>query len=326
MKTSHKIVLRIAVLLIVSGIGGYFYARQLFRAPQNQLLITGLPATLPFVWHAEDTGSGPVAHAGLLVPVQVPGCSRPCYLQFDTGAPYSVLYANPLAALQQQYPTMRLAFSAGGDTLKNFRCSLGNGQVLARTVKVLPLGAKQLPEAGSNEHLIIGTLGTDFMDGRVLIINYPQQQITLATAVPDSLKQRMVAVPLTFESRRVLLTPQVEGKAQQLLFDSGSSAFALLTSRIIWDKLVQPKAPVQTTTVNSWGKSLTAHTAPTAAQLGFGDQQVALGTVTNIEGTSFVQNLMMRVSGMGGMLGNAPFEHHTVVMDVKGGRFGLVSP
>jgi hypothetical protein len=33
---------------------------------------------------------------------------------------------------------------------------------------------------------------------------------------------------------------------------------------------------------------------------------------------------MMRVSGMGGMLGNEPFVHHTVVLDVKGGRFGLL--
>ncbi|MGY2132663.1 hypothetical protein ACW9KT_10560 [Hymenobacter sp. HD11105] len=325
MKTSYKILLSVIALLIVSGIGGYFYARKMFQAPKNQLEVTGLPATLPFAWHATNTGSGTVAHAGLLVPVRVPGYSHPCYMQFDTGAPYSVLYAHPLAALQKQYSAMQLDFSAQRDTVNNFRFGLGNGQILAHSIKVIPYGTSELPATTSGDYLIIGTIGTDLLDGRVLIIDYPQQQITLSTAVPDSLNQRMAFVPLTFDSRRVLLTPQLEGESQQLLYDSGTSAFALLTSRAIWDELAQPKALVQTSKVNSWGKPLTAHTVPTAAQLGFGRQQVALGTVTNIEGTSFLQNLMMRVSGMGGMLGNEPFVHHTVVLDVKGGRFGLVT-
>jgi hypothetical protein len=106
-------------------------------------------------------------------------------MQFDTGAPYSVLYANPLAALQKQYAAMRLAFSAQGDTVNNFRFNLGTCQILAHAVKVIPYGASQLPAANSDEHLIIGTLGTDLLDGRVIIIDYPRQQITISIVIPD---------------------------------------------------------------------------------------------------------------------------------------------
>ena len=61
-----------------------------------------------------------------------------------------------------------------------------------------------------------------------------------------------------------------------------------------------------------------------AAALSLGPLALPLGTVTYMEGTSWTQNLLMRFSGMGGMLGNEPFTRHTVILDVRGGRFGLV--
>jgi hypothetical protein len=58
----------------------------------------------------------------------------------------------------------------------------------------------------------------------------------------------------------------------------------------------------------------------------FGATAVPLGTVTYIEGMSFMQSTLTRFSGMGGMLGNAPFSQQTIILDVKNGRFGVVQP
>jgi hypothetical protein len=220
---------------------------------------------------------------------------------------------------------MRLAYTAGRDTVTDFRFAVGNGQVTARSMRMITLGARQLPPR-TNDPFVIGTLGTDLIDGRVLLIDYAHQQFSLSTAIPDSLARRFAFVPLTFGSRRVLLTPQLQGKPQQLLFDSGSSAFALLTSQNIWHTLAKAGTPVHTASVNSWGKTLTSHTVASAAQLSFGPQAIPLGTVTHIEGTSFLQNLLMRFSGMDGMLGNEAFKDQIVVLDVKEGRFGLLLP
>ena len=54
---------------------------------------------------------------------------------------------------------------------------------------------------------------------------------TLYTHVPDSLARCASFAPLAFESRRILLRVRVQGQERQLLFDSGSSAFVLLTSQ-----------------------------------------------------------------------------------------------
>ncbi|WP_045689196.1 hypothetical protein [Hymenobacter sp. AT01-02] len=323
MKLFRNILLAVLALLLVSGIGGYFYMRKKFEPGVNQLSVTGLPATCTFVWKADSTAQPVVAHAALLVPARLPGCPRTCYFQFDTGAPTSILYARSLAALRGRYPATTQTLLPQADTVRNFQFGLGSGSVQARKIKVLDYGRSTLP-ADSTEPFIIGTLGTDALEGRVLVLNYSTRQFSLRADVPTSLTSQTVFVPLDFASRRVMLNAAVQGKPRQLLFDSGSSAFALLTSRATWEQMAQPQARVRHAAVNSLGTTLTAHTVATAATLGLGQVAVPLHTVTYIEGTSFMQSALMRFSGMGGMLGNEPFAERTIVLDVRGRRFGLV--
>lgn len=325
MKLLLKISLAVLIFLVVSGVGGYFYARKKFQPPINQLTVTGLPATCTFAWLADTVARPAVPHRALLVPVSLPGCPRACYMQFDTGAPYTLLYSNPMVALRAQYPALRQSVAASADTLRNFRFAIGQSQVQVRRIAVRAhIGASSLP-ADSTAPFIIGTLGTDALDGRVLVLDYVRQQFQLASQVPDSLVARTTFVPLAFDSRRVMLHAQVQGQPEQLLFDSGSSAFALLTSPDMYHKLARPGAPEQTATVNSWGKKLTSHTVLTAAVVQVGSATLPLRTASYMEGMNWWQKLLMTSSGMGGMLGNEPFSEHTLVVDVPGGRFGVVN-
>lgn len=322
MKLFRNVLLAILTLLLVSGLGGYFYMRKKFEPAANQLVVSGLPTTFHFAWHA--SGTQPVTpHASLLVPVRLPGCPRTCYLQFDTGSPSTLLYANSLAALRKQYPATAQRLLPDADTLHDVSFSLGQATVQARWLRVLNYGAGELP-ADSTEHFIIGTLGADVLDGRVLVLDYPRQQFGLSTQLPDSLKRQTEFVPLSYESRRVILTAQMEGKSQKLLFDSGSSTFALITSHDTWQHMARPQAPVQTAASNSMGRTLTTYTTATPEAMHVNTLALPLGTVTYVEGTTLMQNTLMRFSGMGGMLGNAPFSQRTVVLDVEGGRFGVV--
>lgn len=325
MKPLFKVLLAVLLVLVVSAIGGYFYARKQFQPPVNQLTVTQLPAISSFVWDATTGARQAMPHAALLVPVQLPGCARTCYLQFDTGAPYSILYDNPLAALRAQYPATRTTLLPQADGVHNFRYAIGQAQAQARTVRVLHGGATQLP-ADSTAPFTIGTLGADVLADQVLVIDYVRRHFNLYASVPDSLARRATFVPLGFDSRRVMLDMRLQGEPKQLLFDSGSSAFALLTSESTWHDLAQPAATAHTAAVNSWGKTLTSHTIPTAAALQAGALVVPLRTVTYVEGMSWWQTLLMTSSGMGGMLGNEPFVDRTVILDVPGKRFGLMQP
>ncbi|MDF7811358.1 hypothetical protein [Hymenobacter sp. YC55] len=323
MKPLFKVLLAVLVVLVVSAIGGYFYVRKQFQPPVNQLTVTQLPATSSFVWDADTTARPAIPHSAMLVPVTLPGCARTCYLQFDTGAPYSVLYDNPLAALRVQYPATSTTLLPQADGVHNFRYTIGKAQAQARTIRVLHGGATQLP-ADSTAPFVIGTLGSDVLAEQVLVIDYANRQFNLYAAVPDSLARRATYVPMSFDSRRVMLNMGLQGESKQMLFDSGSSAFALITNQSTWKSLARPAAPVQTAAVKSWNKTLTSYTVPTAAALQVGPLTMPLRTVTYIEGMDWWQMMLTRFSGLGGMLGNEPFVEHTVILDVAGGRFGVV--
>ncbi|GAA3947731.1 hypothetical protein GCM10022406_31910 [Hymenobacter algoricola] len=294
-----------------------------FQAPANQLVVSQLPLSSSFVWQADSTARPVVAHRALLVPVRLAGCSRTCYLQFDTGVPYTLLHTKAVELLRAAYPATRAALAAPNDTVRNLTFTLGTGQVLVRRLPLLRGGSQQLP-ADSAAPFVIGTLGTDLLEGRVLVLDYARQQFRLTRQVPADLAARAAFVPLVFNSRRILFDATVRGKQEQMLFDTGTSAFALLTSQSIWQQLAQPGARPRVTAVNSWGKTLTAHTVATGEALHLGAATVPLQTVTYMEGTSLMQNLLTRFSGMGGMLGNEPFDNRTVILDVQGSRFGLV--
>jgi hypothetical protein len=325
MKTLVKILLAVVLLLVLSGLGGYFYMKQKFAPPANQLTITNLPATGPLRWTADTTVRPAVLHEALLVPVQLPNCARTFYLQLDTGAPYTVFYAHQLQVLSRHYPALRGALQVSQDVVHDFQFRLGGAPVVMRQAKVLLQGRPELP-ADSLEPYVIGTLGTDVLEGRVLVLNYARNQFTLTTQVPESLARRAEFGPLAFTNRRVLLDAGLQQKQQQLLFDSGSSANALVTSQSNWQELATPGAPTRTTAANSWGKKLLVHTASTDAQIRFGNLEAPLRTVTYIEGMNLMQRTLMRFSGMAGMLGNEPFLGTTLILDVKGGRYGVVRP
>ena len=324
MKPLLKILLPVLCLLLAGG-GGYLYVRHKFQPAANQLVVPHLPLVSPFVWKADTAARPVVSHAALLVPVTLPGCPRRCLLQLDTGAPSSVLYAHPLAALRARYPGLRQQMRPHADTVANVRLRLGGQPLQAHWLRLLPVGDHQLPPADSTP-VVIGTLGADLLDDRVMVLDYSRQRLTLCAHVPDGLARCTHFAPLAFDSRRVLLRARINGQERQLLFDSDSSAFALLTSHDTWNQLRGPDALPRETKVNPWGRQLTAYTVATPATLGLGPATVPLATVTYIEGTAFWQSVLMRFSGMGGMLGNAPFAGSTVVLDVPGHRFGVVRP
>jgi hypothetical protein len=132
--------------------------------------------------------------------------------------------------------------------------------------------------------------------------------------------------PMRFRERRVLLPAVVAGKETTLLFDTGSSAFELLTDRRTWRRLARTGASEEIVPVSSWGDTLLAHRIASDTRIELGGADLPLGRVTFIEGTGLMQNLLMRISGMGGMTGNRLFLDRILVLDLRQERYALIAP
>lgn len=109
-----------------------------------------------------------------------------------------------------------------------------------------------------SDTLIIGTLGTDFIEGKILVIDFKEQAIDLLDERPDQFSA-IAYKPFDFKGRRILFPASIREKKMELLFDSGSSAFGLLTPKDRYDAYTYENRKEIKYEANSWGNSIPIH-------------------------------------------------------------------
>lgn len=247
---------------------------------------------IPLVFTADQSA--------LLVPVTLK--TRPAkrrqYLQLDLGAPKTVFYRSPE--------------NRGMDSLFNIDLLIQEMPAHFNNIAIL-----HLPVSDS----IIGTLGADLFDGKVAIFNYPKKQLILAESLPE--KFRGTLQPFHFVGGRILLPAVLDGKSILLFFDTGSSAFNLVTDSATAGRFSRKGEKPLINAQQSWGKTLTAYTHASDDSIGIAGFRLPLHTVSWISGSDPVLAKRMRQAGIGGMAGNALFLNQILVLDMKRKEFGL---
>lgn len=322
MKNFKRILLVITLLFVAGNIGAYFYFRKQFTAPPVTLAPVGDNHTIPFHWVADSLRNELNPYAAMIVPVTLSGCPRTFYMQFDLGSPYSVFYGNKLRAIQSRYAIAPIKQHKGRNQLTAVEFNIGNMPVAASTIPVNQYEQSGINWTDTTTQIIIGTIGSDLIDNRTLTINYPAQTLAITRQVPDTLKAITIE-PFQWKERKILLPATLANESVNVFFDTGSSAFELLTNESKWHRLAHKDKPFQKYAVNSWGNKLTAFTAPTEHAITIASIAYPLQNVTRIEGTGFIQNVFMRLSGMGGMIGNKLFLNSVLVIDTQHQKFGL---
>ena len=104
MKFVKRILLILLALILVGGIGTFFYFKNKFmNAPPSTMTIVSNGEPFNFIWSAEKVNDKIEPHAALLVPVTIPRVDRTFYMQFDTGAPSTVFSYRNLLSINEKY-------------------------------------------------------------------------------------------------------------------------------------------------------------------------------------------------------------------------------
>nr|WP_295933853.1 hypothetical protein [uncultured Dyadobacter sp.] len=316
---------RCLFLLIALGSGVWInHARgqQARGLPANQLVLPATSHTIAFEWQGDSLGTNWEPYAALLLPVRLPGCPQQLYMQFDSGSPYSMFYRETLLGIAKG----AIPMTDSAQTLENYTFHIGTMPVTAKSIAVKQFSDPRAQSGSINPMVIIGTIGSDFMENRVIMIDYPQKRITNGAELPTSLKAEPLMSEFSFPGRSVLLPAIIHGAETMLFFDTGSSAFELLTDKENFDRMATPGlSPVQYQ-VTSWDKILTARTSPTRDSLTMAFTRVPIRHVTYMEGASAAQINQMRKLGIGGMTGNKLFLHHRLLLDVRNKKFAVLEP
>lgn len=314
--------LGLSVRVLVLALGLLWPASTLAQAGRLDLINAN--REIAFQWNEGQFGDRIEPHAAILIPVQIQGSPKTLYMQFDLGAPATVLLKDKVDSLALRVPGL----SIGQDgSVASFAFSMGEVQAEARNVQVVDVHSDRGIAWDEPQTIdIIGTVGADLLKGRILAIDYPHARMFVGDTVPSRLAAGDMH-PLVLTPRGVILTGvSIDDEAKNIMLDTGSSAFALLTDEADWLRKTEGGANATSFPVNSWGRTLTAHIAPTRSVARFGDTEIPVGEVAYIEGVTSAQADAMRASGMGGMTGNKLFVDKILVLDAIHNRYSVLAP
>lgn len=289
----------------------------------NNLSLPDKNYKFSFYWLGDTVANQWEPHSALLLPVTLSGCSRTFYLQFDLGAPNTVFYKNKLRQIHTRYPQTQPIEDAT-TLLKNYRFRVGNMPVQAKEIMLMDYASPAINWNRKNEIEIIGTIGADFIENRVIMIDYPSKKFYNRTEPPVKLSGTSGWSDFMFVRRSVLLPAVIEGKRTLLFFDTGSSAYELLTNKETAERLKIPGTVATKHTTRSWDRTWTANTVKTNDSVVIANQALPLKSVTFMEGVSSSQIEQMMKMGIGGMTGNKLFIGSVLVLDTKAKKFTVL--
>lgn len=304
MKILKKIVLTFLVVLVLAVLGGYIYFDQKFTPEKNYLAVDNESGFIPFKWLGSEKNA-------LLLPVHFSNDTITYYFQFDTGSPYTVFYSNSIKKISQIYVNKELAKTS---------FYIGKTKITSDKFKIYNHGNDN--DNNNDSLTIIGTIGTDILEYRKTIINFKENYIALnLSKVPSQFQTKLF--DFKFKKRKIIVKGFLKGQGENFLFDSGTSAYELLTNKQVWEDLKRPNSKINIEKSQSWDKVLTTFTANCNQKIKFDNQEIQLNNVTYVEGFSQVQYSMMKFSGMNGMLGNKIFLNNSLYIDCTQNKMGI---
>jgi hypothetical protein len=302
MKVLKKIVLAFLVVLVLAVLGGYIYFDQKFTPEKNYLTVDNESGFIPFKWLGSEKNA-------LLLPIHFSNDTITYYLQFDTGSPYTVFYSNSIKKINQISVNKELAKTS---------FYIGKTKITSDKFKIY----NHVNDNNNDSIKIIGTIGADILENRKTIINFKENNIALNLSKAPSRFQTKL-FDFKFKKRKIIVKGFLKGQEENFLFDSGTSAYELLTNKEVWESLKLPNSKNNIEKSQSWNNVLTTFTANCNQKIKFDTQEIPLNNVTYVEGFSQVQYSMMKFSGMTGMLGNKIFLNNSLYIDCTQNKMGI---
>lgn len=286
-----------------------------------------------FEWEGDTIGAHYYDKAAILIPFRLAGIPGSFTMQFDLGAPVSMLYGNTAGPLLARHPELLQKLDTANKTGIIEGRPVGALQDVSFYLDTVLFTHRQLAwfagfgdslstadtASASDQPAIIGTIGADLLADKVLIIDFPGQRLAIvdSLAVPDT--SRLVDIEITHG--RILVPVRVNGTEHKVLFDTGSSLMSLFFSTRNWDAYRDVSQPLDTLRVQAWGQYYNLYMAPAKAQVAIGHTVLQPDSIMANDLPQYYE--FYKNLGILGIMGNRMFYDKVVVIDFKHQQFGV---
>lgn len=286
---------------------------------------------IPFHWEGATLAGRRFDKVAITVPVTLDNLPHRFKLQLDLGATTTVLYGNTLAPYLAAYPALQAKFDATrtftiqsqkNGKLVGVRLKLGSVSFGRRDIGLFKQYGDSLTAATLRDTAEVhaGSIAPDLFQHRVLIIDYPHQRLAVVDKVPAAYAQAAFQ-PFQLKDGRLRIPLRIGSTPQELLFDTGASLFALLTTQQRAEALA-PGAVQDSVLTSSWGEHYYVYGHAPTAPIYFGARQLPPALVYADRLHKF--DRLYQEEGVWGITGNAYFLRNVVIIDYQHQRFGVL--
>ena len=314
------------VLFVITLILGIFGIRKFnntyFKDRVAYLEFKHEPEPIQFNWTDQKIGEHLESQVAMILPVKIGDLKHNLYMQFDTGAPDSFIYENDLNSLRKLGYDIKEIKKDGYRFVESFEIELGGNLVTLSMVKIYPnYGSNFSEETPKHFKLIIGTIGSDILVDRITSIDFKNETLEFFDKRPDWMQDMKGFKAFDFPGRRVMLPATVDGKDYEFLYDSGCSAFGLITTKQRFERYSEASAPIVSYAAKSWEDKIYINSKSSDHPFTIGGAQLRMNRVSCVDMYSFLQPLVTPFTRIGGWMGNQAFNESRLILDTQANEF-----
>lgn len=310
-------------MALIGGILGIRYFNNMwFKERPNHLTFSFDDKPINFVWSETTYEDYIEKKDAILIPVQIQGYPNKFFFQFDTGSPTSIIYGNGLKSLQEAGLQLNEVDIDERKFVESIDMNLGGSNVSFKKMKVLVDYGDFFNVEDSTKHITIGTIGSDFLSQKIVEIDFKNQFIQFTKNRKDWMPNQFSS--FDFQGRRFMLPCTIDNKVHEMFYDSGSSAFGLITTKGRYNRYVSHTHKEVSYDANRWGDSMLIYHNATSKSMQMAGLEIPLQRVSYVDMYSAYQGLITPFTSIGGWLGNKPFTEYSLIFDVPNEEFAIV--
>jgi hypothetical protein len=288
-----------------------------------------------FIWENDSLGGRHFDKVGMSIPIKIENLPYDFTAQLDLGAVHTVFYGKPLAPYLKMFPelTNKLDIAliqgyVGYDACRIFQHM--NLYLDKVPFKDIPVGhyadfgdSISMDSAKTVTPKHIGTIAPDLFQGKVLIIDYPNQRLCMLDEMPAILQKEADFVTFKIRKGRIKVPFLIGSIEKDLLFDTGSSLFSIFTSKDNSVFFTEPTTPIVDSIIgNQWKQVFKVYGQQITKDIKVGKNKMKPAMVYSLDDKG--QKQFEDEENIIGTTGNVYFLNRLVIIDYKNKKFGIL--
>ena len=285
---------------------------------------------IPFSWIGDSISGKYFDKLAMTIPVTIDNLPHKFNMQLDLGATTTVIYGNSIVPYLETYNELKnkidTTLTFWIQNQKNFKfkdveLKLGTVSFGKNNIGDFKNFGDSISKDSINtkSEKQIGTLAPDIFQDKILIIDYPNKRICITKELSKQFS-KVNFQPYKIKDGRIKIPLTIDGKQADLLFDTGSSLFSLMTTEERASKISTEKV-IDSLKVSSWGDFYMVYGREATSKINFGQKQLNPAVVFYDKVKRY--DKFYDEENIWGVTGNAYFLNNVVIIDYKNKRFGV---